>query len=87
MNTATSETLIESTVKPISRAPRSAASHRRMPSLEMPRDVLDHHDRIVDDKARGDRQRHQRQVVEAVAEQVHHAERADQRDAAPRRWG
>ena len=33
----------------------------------MAADVLDHHDGVVDDKAGGDRQRHQRQVVEAVA--------------------
>jgi hypothetical protein len=32
MNTATSERLIESTVKPTSRAPRSAASTRPMPA-------------------------------------------------------
>ena len=48
--------------------------------LEVARDVLDHHDRVVDDEAGRDRQRHQAQVVEAVAEQVHRAEAADQRD-------
>jgi len=32
MNTATSETLIESTVKPISRAPRRAASMGAIPA-------------------------------------------------------
>ena len=37
MNTATSETLIESTVKPISRAPLSAASSGGMPALEVAR--------------------------------------------------
>jgi hypothetical protein len=37
-------------------------------------------DRIVDDKAGRDRQRHQRQIVEAVARQIHHPERADQRE-------
>ena len=64
MNTATSEMLIDSTVKPISREPRSAASSGGMPRLEVARDVLDHHDRVVHDEAGRDRQRHQRQVVE-----------------------
>ena len=80
MNTATSETLIDSTVKPISLAPSKRRLQRRHAIFQMPRDVLDHHDRVVDDEAGGDRQRHQRQVVDAVAGQIHHAERADQRD-------
>lgn len=42
----------------------------------MPHDVLDHG--VVDHEADGYRQRHQRQVVEAVAEHVKHSERADQ---------
>ena len=67
-------------MKPISFAPSSAACERAHALLEVARDVLDDHDGIVDDEARRDRQRHQRQVVETVAEQVHHAERADQRN-------
>ena len=51
-----------------------------MSLLDEARDVLDHDDRIVDNESRGDRQRHQRQVVERVAEQIHHAERADDRE-------
>ncbi len=66
-------------VKPICSEPFSAASQRRLALLDVARDVLDHHDRVVDDEAGRDRQRHQRQVVEAEAEQVHHAEGADQR--------
>ena len=31
-------------------------------------------------------ERHQREIVEAVAQQVHHAERADDARAARRRW-
>ena len=46
----------------------------------MPRDVLQHHDRVVDDESGGDGQRHQRKDVEAVAEQIHHAERAKDGD-------
>ena len=79
MNTATSETLMLITVKPISRAPRSAACERPHALLQIARDVFDHHDRVVDHEAGRDGQRHQRQVVDAVAEQVHHAERSDQR--------
>ena len=45
----------------------------------MPVDVLEHDDRIIDDKADRQRQRHQRQVVQAESEQIHHRERADQR--------
>ena len=48
--------------------------------LDEARDVFDHDDRVVNHEAGRNRQRHQRQVVQAVAEQVHHAERADQRE-------
>ena len=84
MNTAMSEIVIERIVKPISPAPLSAACIGVTPVLDVARDVLDHHDRVVDDEADGDRQRHQRQVVEAVAEHVHDRERADRATAAPR---
>ncbi len=52
---------------------------RRLAFLDVARDVFDHHDRVVDDEAGGDRERHQRQVVETVAEEIHDAEGADQR--------
>ena len=45
----------------------------------MPLDVLDLDDGIVDHESDRDRQGHQRQVVEAVAELVKHREGADQR--------
>ena len=67
MKTAMSETLIERTVKPISRRPWSAASNGATPGLEVARDVLDDDDRVVDDEAGRDRQRHEREVVDAVA--------------------
>jgi hypothetical protein len=35
-----------------------------MPGFQMARDVLHHHDGIVDHEAGGNGQRHQRQVVE-----------------------
>ena len=67
MNTAISEMLIEMTVKPIS----LGALHRRLEwghaLLQVARDVFDHHDRVVHHEAGRDGQRHQREVVEAVA--------------------
>ena len=53
---------------------------RRHPLLAVARNVFDDDDRVVDHEAGGNRQRHQRQIVEAVAEQVHDAEGADQRE-------
>ena len=79
MNTATSETLMLTTVKPISCAPRRAACNGLHALLQIARDVLDNHDRVVHHETGGDGQRHQRQVVDAVTAQVHHAERSDQR--------
>ena len=79
MNTATSEKLIETMVKPISPAPLMRRLHRLHALLDVAEDVLQHHDRIVDHEADRDGQRHQRQVVQAVVQQVHHREGADQR--------
>jgi hypothetical protein len=53
---------------------------RRAPLLDVAGDVLDHHDRVVDDETGRDRERHQRQVVQAEAEEVHDAERPDERE-------
>ena len=77
MNTAIREIEIERMVKPISPAPFKAASSGVSPCLEMVHDVLDHHDRIIDDKAHRDRQRHEREIVERKAEHIHHRKRAD----------
>ena len=52
---------------------------RLLALLDVARDVLDHHDGVVDDEACRDGQRHQGQVVEAVVQQVHHAECAHER--------
>src|SRR5215469_57061 len=46
----------------------------------MPDDVLQHDDGVIHDEADGKDQRHHRQVVEAVVKQVHHGERADDRE-------
>ena len=79
MNTAISETLIDSTVKPISREPLIAASNGGVAVLDVAVDILDHDDGIVDHEADRDGQRHQREVVEAEVEQVHGRARAEQR--------
>ena len=47
--------------------------------FDVARDVLDHHDGVVDHKPGGDGQRHQRKVVEAETQQIHHAKRTDER--------
>ena len=80
MNTAASEIVIDRIVKPISFDPLSAASKTPLAALDVPDDVLEHDDRVVDDEPDRERQRHQREVVEAVAEHVHHGERADDRE-------
>jgi len=63
MNTAISENVIETMVKPISRAPfrplRTAACR-----LDVPHDVLEHDDGVIDDEADRQRQCEQRHVVD-----------------------
>ena len=59
--------------------PVVGGAHRRLAHLHVPDDVLQHDDGVVDDEADAERQRHERQVVEAVVEEVHHGERADDR--------
>ena len=78
MSTAISEMVSEMMVKPICSAPLQRRRMRRLALFDVADDVLDHHDGIVHHEAGGDGQRHQGEVVEAVAQQVHHAERADQ---------
>ena len=79
MNTAASEIVIERMVKPTSSAPSSAACIGCFALLDVADDVLEHHDRVVDDEAHGEGERHQRQVVDAEAQRVHHREGADDR--------
>ncbi|MNI71759.1 hypothetical protein D3C73_1276500 [compost metagenome] len=47
--------------------------------LQVPVNVLHHHDRIVDHKSHGDHDGHQCQIVEAEAHDVHQGETGDQR--------
>ena len=53
---------------------------RALPHLDVAEDVLEHDDGVVDDEADRDGERHEREVVDAVAEQVHGAERRDERE-------
>ena len=71
---------MESTVKPISFEPSRAASLRGDPLLHVPGDVLEHDNGVVHHKPRGDRQRHEGEVVQVVAADVHDAECADKGD-------
>jgi hypothetical protein len=48
--------------------------------LHVSHDVFAHHNRIVDQQADAQRERHQRDHVEREATRVHHGECADQRD-------
>ena len=52
----------------------------RLALLDVAHDVLQHDDGVVDDEADGQRQRHQREIVEAEAERGHAGEGADDRD-------
>ena len=80
MKTAASDSVIETIVNAISFDPSKRRLHARLSHLHVPDDVLQHDDRVVDDEADRQRQRHQRQVVEAVAERPHDRERADDRE-------
>jgi len=51
----------------------------RIAFFKVPRDILHHHNRIVDDEAGRDGQCHQRQIVEAVAQHIHRRAGADER--------
>jgi hypothetical protein len=55
-------------------------ARRHLEFLDMPLDVLDHDDRVVDDDAGGEDDAEQRQRVDGVAHQLDEGERADERD-------
>jgi hypothetical protein len=57
---------------------------RILAHLDVPENVFQHDDRIVDDEADGEDERHHREVVEAVVEEVHHRERADDQNGSAR---
>ncbi len=80
MRTAMSEMVRERMVKPICFDPLRAACSGLSPCFYVPRDVLDHDDGVIDDKARRDGEGHQGEVVEAEPQEIHGAEGADERE-------
>ena len=87
MNTATSETVIDMMVKPISRLPfERGLEWRETFLLHVPIDVLQHDDGIVDHQAYRQGQAEQRDIVDAEIEQIHRPERGDQRDRNRKSW-
>ena len=67
ISTAISDTVSETMVKPICARALERGLERRLAGFDVARNVLDHHDGVVDDEARRDGQRHQREIVEAEA--------------------
>src|SRR5262249_44378608 len=59
--------------------PEQRRPARRDALLQMPHNIFDDDDGVIHDKAGGDGQRHKRQVVDTVAEEIHGAEGADER--------
>src|SRR5713226_3447736 len=53
---------------------------RSVALLDVAGDVLDHDDGVVHHEARGNGERHERKIVQAVAQQIHHAEGAHNRE-------
>ena len=68
MNTAASEIVIEMMVNTISLRAVERRLQHALALLDVARDVLQHDDGVVDHEADAQRQRHQRDVVQAVAE-------------------
>ena len=54
--------------------------HGRIAGLHVTNDVFQHDDGVVDDEADRERKRHQREIVEAVAQQAHAGKGADDGD-------
>ena len=81
-NTDSSTSVIAMTGPVIWRIAFLVASPRRQIRLLLHHalDVLDHHDRVVDDDAHREHQRQQRDRVGGIAEREQHRERADQAD-------
>ena len=67
-NTTTIENVVAATARPISSVPSCAAREVVLPHLDVPHDVLAHHDRVVDQDADRQRQAEQRHRVEREAE-------------------
>ena len=85
MKTAARDSVIDRMVKPISPAPSMAACNGRLAHFHVADDVLQHDDGVIHDESDRQRQCHQRKIVEAVAQQVHHRESADDRHGQSQR--
>ena len=84
MNTAVSDTVMARIVNPTSADPSSAAASASS-HFQVPHDVLEHHDRVVDDEP--DRERHAISVrLLSEYPQVHHGKRRRATSGA-RGWG
>jgi hypothetical protein len=79
MSTAMSEMVSERMVKPICAAPFERGLHGWDAFFDVAHNIFDHNDRIIDHKTSGDCERHERQVIQAVAQQIHHPAGPDQR--------
>ncbi len=79
MNTAASESVMARMVKLISLADSTDASNALRPVFHQAHRVFQKHDGVIHQEPDGQRQSHQRQVVEAVAQNVHRNEREQQR--------
>ena len=69
-NTAHNVSVVATTARPISIAASVGCFQRFLAVAQMPHDVLDFDDRVVDQHADDQRQREQREQVQRVAEQV-----------------
>ncbi len=79
MKIATTASVAASAAKVISPVPSRAARDPVLPLLGVPEDVLQHHDRVVDDDADGEREPEQGEGVEREAEEVDDRDRAEER--------
>ncbi len=91
MNTAASDRVIDKMVNEISPALLIVAWRMVSPGLGAAHDVFQEHHGVVHEEPDGQRQRHQREVIDAVTEQVHchegQQQRERQRDGGDQRVG
>ena len=85
MNTAARRQVMDRMVKPISLRALQRRLIGLLAHLDVADDVLQHHDGVIDHKADRQRQRHQREIVQAEAQQRHAGEGADHRDGQRQR--
>jgi hypothetical protein len=78
-NTATIVDVVASTASPISAVPSAAAHSGGLALLEVAMDVLDHHDRVVDEQADREAERQHRHLVEREPQEAERPHRRDHR--------